>query len=158
MTPWQRPITAFIDVLNLWAGRIICLAADASDLAMVFEVCSRKLCVLHQTWTLNAPFRGLGPTFGSMISAECWRRPVHGGAGYALMRGVHIRADFPVPQLVAENAGTVDATCIWLLFPAMLFFSGVRPLDHSGWHGFVTGANGQDSTWAPFVAGALAMP
>ena len=25
MTPWQRPITAFIDVLNMWAGRLICL-------------------------------------------------------------------------------------------------------------------------------------
>ena len=25
MTPWQRPITAAIDVLNLWVGRVICL-------------------------------------------------------------------------------------------------------------------------------------
>ena len=25
MTPWQRPITAAIDVINLWAGRIFCL-------------------------------------------------------------------------------------------------------------------------------------
>ena len=25
MTSWQRPITAFIDILNNWAGRVICL-------------------------------------------------------------------------------------------------------------------------------------
>ena len=25
MTPWQRPITAAIDLLNHWAGRLICL-------------------------------------------------------------------------------------------------------------------------------------
>ncbi len=25
MTPWQRPITGFIDLLNDWAGKLLCL-------------------------------------------------------------------------------------------------------------------------------------
>jgi hypothetical protein len=38
MTPWQRPITASIDVLNLWAGRLICVLMVPLILAIVFEV------------------------------------------------------------------------------------------------------------------------
>ena len=44
MTPWQRPITAFIDVLNMWAGRLICLLLVPLILVMVFEVVSRTEC------------------------------------------------------------------------------------------------------------------
>ena len=40
MTSWQRPITAFIDVLNLWAGRLICLLLVPLIFVMVFEVVS----------------------------------------------------------------------------------------------------------------------
>ena len=43
MTPWQRPITAFIDVLNHWAGRIICVLLVPLIFVMVFEVVSRTL-------------------------------------------------------------------------------------------------------------------
>ena len=40
MTPWQRPITAKIDVLNNWFGRIICLLLVPLIFVMVFEVVS----------------------------------------------------------------------------------------------------------------------
>jgi len=43
MTPWQRPITAFIDVLNLWAGRILCVLLVPLIAVMVFEVFSRSM-------------------------------------------------------------------------------------------------------------------
>ena len=46
MTPWQRPITAFIDVLNLWMGRIICLAIIPLVAVMVTEVFSRGMFAL----------------------------------------------------------------------------------------------------------------
>ena len=42
MTSWQRPITAAIDVLNNWVGRIICLLLIPLIFVMVFEVVSRK--------------------------------------------------------------------------------------------------------------------
>ena len=37
MTSWQRPITASIDVLNLWVGRITCLLLVPIIAAMVYE-------------------------------------------------------------------------------------------------------------------------
>ncbi|MEO1613767.1 MAG: mannitol transporter, partial [Pseudomonadota bacterium] len=42
MTPWQKPIVATIDVMNNWAGRIICLLLIPLIAVMVFEVVSRK--------------------------------------------------------------------------------------------------------------------
>jgi len=43
MTPWQRPIVAFVDVLNLWVGRIICLLLIPLIFAIIFEVFSRTM-------------------------------------------------------------------------------------------------------------------
>ena len=45
MTPWQRPITGFIDLLNDWAGKLLCLVNGAvnrggcfrSDFAQCFR-------------------------------------------------------------------------------------------------------------------------
>ena len=45
------------------------------------------------------------------------------GAGYALMRGVHIRADFLFRTWKPVNRARVDAVLYLLFyFPAMLFF------------------------------------
>ena len=51
------------------------------------------------------------------------RGDVYDGAGYALMRGVHIRADFLFRTWKPVNRGTCRY-CLYLLFyfPAMLFF------------------------------------
>ena len=43
MTPWMRPIVWFIDRLNLWAGRIICLLIIPLILSIVYEVFSRNM-------------------------------------------------------------------------------------------------------------------
>lgn len=59
MTPWQRPITAFIDVLNLWAGRIICVLLVPLIAAMVFEVVSRSAFGLLASYDM-ADTAGLG--------------------------------------------------------------------------------------------------
>ena len=53
MTPWQRPITAFIDVLNLWMGRIICLAIIPLVAVMVTEVFSRGMFALLVSYDLD---------------------------------------------------------------------------------------------------------
>ena len=45
------------------------------------------------------------------------------GAGYALMRGVHIRADFLYRNWSTKAQATIDATLyLAFYFPAMLFF------------------------------------
>ena len=126
MTPWQRPITAFIDVLNLWMGRIICLAIIPLVAVMVTEVFSRGMFALLVSYDLDDLARAvnLGPTtwvydVSRMLGGVIFMA----AAGYALMRGVHIRADFIYRNWSERTQATVDATLYLLFyFPAMLLF------------------------------------
>ena len=88
-------------------------------------------------------------------------------AGYALMRGVHIRADFLYRNWTPKTQATVDASLYLLLyFPAMLFFFWSAfgfTLDAFGWHGWDRPwgiwERASDSTWAPLLGPArAAMP
>ena len=153
MTSWQRPITAAIDVLNLWVGRITCLLLVPIIGAMVYEVVAAKLFVAPTLWVYDVSRMLAGVLF--MM-----------GAGYALMRGVHIRADFIYRNWSTKTQATVDAILYLLFyFPAMLFFFwsaadytldafNVRNgFDYNGWE------RASDSTWAPVLGPArLAMP
>ncbi len=153
MTSWQRPITAAIDVLNLWVGRITCLILIPVIVVMVYEVVAAKLFVAPTLWVYDTTRMLAGVLF--MM-----------GAGYALMRGVHIRADFIYRNWSLKTQATVDATLyLAFYFPAMLFFFwsaadftldafNVRNgFDYDGWE------RASDSTWAPVLGPArLAMP
>ena len=95
MTAWQRPITAVIDVINYRAGQIIALMMVPLIAIVVWEVISRNsdsiLSNAGLGWISDA--LGLGPTLiaydmSRMIAGVLWMA----GAGYGLMRGVHIRA------------------------------------------------------------------
>ena len=161
MTPWQRPITAFIDVLNMWAGRLICLLLVPLILVMVFEVVSRTLFGTFTSWGMNefAISIGLGPTLWAYdISRMTGGVLFMIGAGYALMRGVHIRADFLFRNWSPKTQATVDATLYLLFyFPAMLLF--FWSASDFWWDAFVKGETTMDSTWAPILWPArLAMP
>ena len=161
MTPWQRPITAFIDVLNLWAGRLICLLLVPLIGVMVFEVVSRTLFGTLTGWGMNdvAIAWGLGPTLWAYdISRMTGGVLFMIGAGYALMRGVHIRADFLFRNWSPKTQATVDATLYLLVyFPAMLFFFWTSA--DFWWDAFIKNETTMDSTWAPILWPArLAMP
>ncbi|MEP1209641.1 MAG: TRAP transporter large permease subunit [Rhizobiaceae bacterium] len=161
MTPWQRPITAFIDVLNLWAGRLICLLLVPLIFVMVFEVVSRTLFGTFTGWGMNefAISIGLGPTLWAYdISRMTGGVLFMIGAGYALMRGVHIRADFLFRNWTPKTQATVDATLYLLFyFPAMLLFFWSAA--DFWWDAFLKGETTMDSTWAPILWPArLAMP
>ena len=91
MTPWQRPITAVIDVVNYRAGQMIALLMIPLIAVVVYEVISRNL----DTVLIDAGFGnlakalGLGPTLwvydmSRMIAGVLWMA----AAGYGLMRGV----------------------------------------------------------------------
>jgi len=161
MTPWQRPIVATIDVINLWAGRIICLLMIPLILAIVYEVFSRNMFAILTRNGMNdvAIAWGFGPTLwvydvSRMLGGVLFMT----AAGYALMRGVHIRADFLYRTWSPKTQATVDAT-LYLAFyiPAMLFFTWVSS---EYWlKAFLTGEQASDSTWAPVLWPArLAMP
>ncbi len=161
MTPWQRPITAFIDILNDWAGRIACLFLVPLMLVMVFEVVSRKMFAIFTDYGMNltAIEWGLGPTLWAYdISRMLGGVIFMLAAGYALLRGVHIRADFLFRNWTPKTQATVDASLYLLLyFPAMLFFfwsSADYWLDS-----FWKNETAMDTTWAPILWPArLAMP
>ncbi|WP_136659822.1 TRAP transporter large permease subunit [Nitratireductor sp. XY-223] len=161
MTSWQRPITAFIDITNLWAGRLTCLLLIPLIFVMVFEVVSRTLFGTLTDWGMNdlAIRLGLGPTLWSYDLSR-----MLGGvlfmlaAGYALLRGVHIRADFLFRSWSPKTQATVDATLyLAFYFPAMLFFFWTAAdfwLD-----AFEKNERAMDTTWAPILWPArLAMP
>ncbi len=110
MTQWMRPIVAFIDVGNLWVGRATCILLLPVIFAMIYEVVARKLFIAPTDWAYDTSRMFAGAMF--ML-----------GAGYALMRGVHIRADFLYRTWREENQATLDALLyLAFYFPAMLFF------------------------------------
>ena len=163
MTPWMRPITAKIDVLNNWFGRIICLLLVPLIFAMVFEVVSRKAFAVLVSNDMGDLARtlGLGPTLWAYdISRMTGGVMFMGAAGYGLMRGVHIRADFLYRNWTAKTQATVDASLyLAFYFPAMLFFFwsswqyGLKAFGQDifniyGWE------RASDSTWAPVMAPA----
>ncbi|SPH18819.1 C4-dicarboxylate TRAP transporter large permease protein DctM [Defluviimonas aquaemixtae] len=161
MTPWMRPIVYFVDRLNLWAGRIICLLMVPLILVIVFEVFSRNMFAILTQNGMNDV--AIAWRFGPTLWVYDVSRMLGGvlfmaAAGYALMRGVHIRADFLYRGWSHKTQATVDAT-LYLVFyiPAMLFFAWVSS---EYWlKAFLSGEQASDSTWAPLLWPArLAMP
>ena len=162
MTAWQRPITAVIDVLNYRAGQLISLLMVPLIAVVVYEVFARNSFSILQ----NAGFEdfarsmGLGPTLwvydtSRMIAGVLFMA----AAGYGLMRGVHIRADFLYRNWSNKTQATVDASLYLLFFmPSMIFFTVVA--SEYWWLAFSRGETMQvDSAWGPLLWPArLAMP
>ncbi|MEM9584287.1 MAG: TRAP transporter large permease subunit [Pseudomonadota bacterium] len=162
MTPWQRPITAVIDVINYRAGQIIALMMVPLIAIVVWEVFSRNSFIILQNagYEEFARSMGLGPTLQAydlsrMIAGVLWMA----GAGYGLMRGVHIRADFIYRFWSDKTQATVDAIAYLLFFiPSMIFFTIVSA---QYWQlAYETGERlALDSAWQPILWPArLAMP
>ena len=137
MTSWQRPITDFVNVINMWAGRLLCLAMIRLIFVMVTEVFSRSMFGVLAANDMADVARewGFGPTLwvydiSRMIGGVLFM----GAAGYALMRGVHIRADFIFRNWSPKTQATVDAVLyLFFYFPAMLFVDQARRSQHIEW-------------------------
>ena len=162
MTPWQRPITAAIDVINYRAGQLIALMLVPLIAVVVYEVISRNSFSILQNagYADLARSLGLGPTLwvydtSRMIAGVLFMA----AAGYGLMRGVHIRADFLYRNWSDKTQATVDATLYLFFFiPSMIFFTIVAA--EYWWLAFSRGETMQvDSAWGPRLWPArLAMP
>ena len=105
--------------------------------AMTYEVIMRKLFLAPTIWAYDMSRFLYGALF--ML-----------GAGYALSKGVHIRADFLYRNFKTKNQGLVD---FWLYilfyFPGLLVFLYMTL-------GYVEesirrGERGMDTTWMPFM-------
>lgn len=161
MTSWQRPIVGSIDVINDWAGKVLCLLMIPLIGVVVFEVISRNAFAIMSSygWDDIARAIGIGPTvFAYDISRMISGVLFMGAAGYGLMRGVHIRADFLYRNWSDKTQATVDAVLYIAFFiPSMLFFTIIAA---QYWElAYRTGETAFDSPWQPLLWPArLAMP
>ena len=137
MNPLARMIVHGIDTMSEWVGRIVALLVVPIIFAMVYEVIARKFFIAPTLWAFDISRMLYGMSF--ML-----------GAAYALMRGLHIRADFIYRNFEVKTQGRVDLVLYIVLFmPAMLFLliAGYEFALKS----VMQGERAGDSTWAPVV-------
>ncbi len=138
MSPWMAKTITFIDIASLWIGKAVCWLLVPLCLTMVYEVIARKFFLAPTMWAFDISRM----TYGALFML---------GAGYALMRGVHIRADFLYRNWSARTQGTVDTLLYLILFfPGMLVFFYVSA-DFAG-TAITRGERSMDTAWMPYVA------
>ncbi len=137
MPTWMSKTIVGIDRFSKIIGNIVCWITIPLILGMVYEVFARKLFLAPTIWAYDMSRFFYGALF--ML-----------GAGYALSKGVHIRADFLYRNFKVKTQGTVD---FWLYllfyFPGLLVFLYMTI-------GFVQesimrGEKGMDTTWMPYM-------
>jgi TRAP-type mannitol/chloroaromatic compound transport system permease small subunit len=135
MAPWMRRTITAIDVGMLWTGRIVCLMLIPLLFAMAYEVVARKLFVAPTLWAYDV---------SRMISGAMFML----GAGYALMKGVHIRADFLYRGMSERSQAVVDlGLYLVFYFPSLVLFFWVTR-DYA-WEALVRGETSMDTAWMP---------
>ena len=138
MRPSHRKIIGFIDTFNEWVGKIVCWMLVPLCLAMVYEVIVRKYGYNPSDWVeaMRIYFSGSGEESPIYPKPTAWAydisRMLYGamfmlGAGYALSKGVHIRADFIYRNWSDRTQGTID-----LFLYCTLFMVGMMGLIYSG--------------------------
>lgn len=145
MSPWMQKTIRFIDIFNAQVGKIACLLLIPAAIAMVYEVVSRKLFVAPTDWAYDVSRMTIGAMF--ML-----------GAGYGLMRGIHIRADFIYRNWQPRTQATVDLVLYFLFFfPGMILFFFVSfEYTFDAW---MRWERTMDTAWmAPLAPARTAMP
>ena len=98
MPLWMANLILRIDKFSKIVGNIVCWILIPLIFAMTYEVIARKLFLAPTIWAYDISRFFYGAMF--ML-----------GSGYALSRGVHIRADFLYRNFKAKTQGIVD---FWL--------------------------------------------
>ena len=137
MPSWMSLSITKIDLFSKWIGNVVCWITIPLILGMVYEVFARKLFLAPTIWAYDMSRFLYGALF--ML-----------GAGYALSKGVHIRADFLYRNFKIKTQGLID---FWLYllfyFPGLIVFLYMTI-------GFVQesimrGERGMDTTWMPYM-------
>ena len=137
MPLWMAKSITSIDKFSKWIGNIVCWILMPLIFAMTYEVLARKLFLAPTIWAYDISRFLYGALF--ML-----------GAGYALSRGVHIRADFLYRNFKIKNQGKIDFILYLLFyFPGLLVFLYMTT-------GFVQESimrneRGMDTTWMPYM-------
>ena len=115
----MRLIVNNIDILNNWVGKLTCLMLVPVIFAMIYEVVARKVFIAPTDWAYDTSRMFSGAMF--ML-----------GAGYALMRGVHIRADFLFRNWSPRTHWLMArSTCLFISSDAVLLL-GLDGIHHQG--------------------------
>ena len=137
MPTWMAKSILNIDKFSKWIGSVVCWILMPLIFAMTYEVLARKLFLAPTIWAYDISRFLYGALF--ML-----------GAGYALSRGVHIRADFLYRNFKIKNQGLID---FWLYL--LFYFPGLIVFFYMTF-GFVLesiqrGERGMDTTWMPYM-------
>ena len=137
MPKWMSSTITSIDKWSKWIGNVVCWITVPLMFAMVYEVLARKLFLAPTMWAYDLSRFFYGALF--ML-----------GAGYALSKGVHIRADFLYRNFKVKTQGRID---FWLYllfyFPGLIAFFYMTSI-------FVIesiqrGEKGMDTAWMPYM-------
>ena len=137
MPPWMARTITWIDYMSLWVGRTVCWLTVPLFLVMVYEVIARKYFLAPTMWAYDMSRFLYGALF--ML-----------GAGYALSKGVHIRADFLYRNWSVKTQGTIDSILyIVFYFPGLLTFLFMSTdFAFMAWY---RGERGMDTAWMPHM-------
>jgi TRAP-type mannitol/chloroaromatic compound transport system permease small subunit len=137
MPRWMAHTITWIDWFSLWVGRTVCWLTIPLFGAMVYEVIARYAFTAPTMWAYDISRMLYGALF--ML-----------GAGYALSKGVHIRADFLYRNWPEKTQGTIDsALYILLYFPGLIVFL-LMSTDFA-YLAWVRGERGMDTAWMPHM-------
>ena len=137
MPLWMAKSIMNIDKFSKRVGNITCWILMPLIFAMTYEVLARKFSLAPTMWAYDMSRFLYGALF--ML-----------GAGYALSKGVHIRADFLYRNFKTKTQGLVD---FWLYI--LFYFPGLTVFLYMT-IGFVEesirrGEKGMDTAWMPYM-------
>ncbi|MDC0902834.1 TRAP transporter small permease subunit [Pelagibacteraceae bacterium] len=137
MPKWMASTIKNIDKWSRWIGNVVCWISMPLMFAMVYEVLARKLFLAPTMWAYDMSRFFYGALF--ML-----------GAGYALSKGVHIRADFLYRNFKVKTQGLID---FWLYllfyFPGLLAFFYMTSIFVM--ESIQRGEKGMDTAWMPYM-------
>ncbi len=137
MPTWMAKTIVSIDKFNKIIGNIVCWITIPLILGMVYEVLARKLFLAPTIWAYDMSRFLYGALF--ML-----------GAGYALSKGVHIRADFLYRNFKTKTQGKID---FWLYllfyFPGLIVFLYMTTIFVQ--ESIMRNERGMDTTWMPYM-------
>jgi TRAP-type mannitol/chloroaromatic compound transport system permease small subunit len=137
MPKWMASTITNIDKSSKWIGNVVCWITIPLMFAMVYEVLARKLFLAPTMWAYDMSRFFYGALF--ML-----------GAGYALSKGVHIRADFLYRNFKVKTQGLID---FWLYllfyFPGLLAFFYMTSIFVM--ESIQRGEKGMDTAWMPYM-------
>ena len=137
MPSWMANTIIKIDKFSKIVGSIVCWILMPLIFAMTYEVLARKLFLAPTIWAYDISRFLYGALF--ML-----------GAGYALSKGVHIRADFLYRNFKTKTQGKID---FWLYllfyFPGLIVFLYMTTIFVQ--ESIMRNERGMDTTWMPFM-------